>query len=185
MGYALLLVTRQKNTTTIFFFWDKGSNNEADYFTKHFPASYHRVKRSRYVRDKLNIVRDTKTNGCVISFDRDEKKNGGDTSKCIVCGRLQTSGPIKVSKFMTQKIKSENDSTTKTMTRSQRMGAAASRATTLPAGSARNAIKQRKKKQKKPPTFGGRYNTNPSQIGNVQRRAVGSHAPIDTINGML
>ena len=113
------------------------------------------------------------------------KKNGGDTSKCIVCGRLQTSGPIKVSKFMTQKIKSENDSTTKTMTRSQRMGAAASRATTLPAGSARNAIKQRKKKQKKPPTFGGRYNTNSSQIGNVQRRAVGSHAPIDTINGML
>ena len=26
------------------FFWDKGANNEADYFTKHFPASYHRVK---------------------------------------------------------------------------------------------------------------------------------------------
>ena len=31
------------------FFWDKGANNEADYFTKHFPASYHRVKRSRYI----------------------------------------------------------------------------------------------------------------------------------------
>ena len=38
------------------FFWDKGANNEADYFTKHFPASYHRVKRSRYVKDKLNII---------------------------------------------------------------------------------------------------------------------------------
>ena len=36
------------------FFWDKGSNNEADYFTKHFPASYHRIKRSRYIQDKIN-----------------------------------------------------------------------------------------------------------------------------------
>ena len=40
------------------FFWDKGSNNDADYFTKHFPASYHRVKRSRYVQDKINIVKE-------------------------------------------------------------------------------------------------------------------------------
>jgi hypothetical protein len=112
------------------------------------------------------------------------KKNGGDTSKCVVCGRLQSSGPIKVSKFMTQKIKGENEDKMMT-TRSQRIGAAATRATTLPAGSARNAIKQRKKNQKKPATFGGRHNTKPGQIGSVQRRAVGSHAPIDTINGML
>ena len=76
MGYALLLVTRQKNATTIFFFWDKGSKNEVDYFTKHFPALYHRVKRSRYVQDKLNIIRDTKTNGCAISFTGDTKTNG-------------------------------------------------------------------------------------------------------------
>ena len=79
MGYALLLVTRQKTQQQFFFFWDKGSNNEADYFTKHFPASYHRVKRSRYVQDKLNIIRDTKTNGSVITFTRDTKKNGGVT----------------------------------------------------------------------------------------------------------
>jgi len=38
------------------FFWDKGSNNDADYFTKHFAAKYHRVKRPRYVQDKLNII---------------------------------------------------------------------------------------------------------------------------------
>ena len=38
------------------FFWDKGSNNDADYFTKHFPAKYHQVKRPRYVQDKLNII---------------------------------------------------------------------------------------------------------------------------------
>ena len=56
MGYEILLVKGSKNTTTIFFFWDKGSNNDADYFTKHFPAKYHRVKRSRYVQDKLNII---------------------------------------------------------------------------------------------------------------------------------
>ena len=30
------------------FFWDKGSNNDADYFTKHFPAKYHRVKSAMY-----------------------------------------------------------------------------------------------------------------------------------------
>ena len=38
------------------FFLDKGSNNDTEYFTKHFPASYHRVKRSRYVQDKLHII---------------------------------------------------------------------------------------------------------------------------------
>ena len=35
------------------FFWDKGSNNDADYFTKHHPTKYHRHKRSRYVQDKI------------------------------------------------------------------------------------------------------------------------------------
>ena len=34
------------------FFWDKGTNNDADYFTKHHPTKYHRHKRSRYVKDK-------------------------------------------------------------------------------------------------------------------------------------
>ena len=44
------------------FFWDKGSNNDADYFTKHFPAKYHRVKRPRYVQDKLNIIQQWQRN---------------------------------------------------------------------------------------------------------------------------
>ena len=35
------------------FFGDKGSNNNADYHTKHHPTKYHRLMRSRYVRDKL------------------------------------------------------------------------------------------------------------------------------------
>ena len=42
------------------FFWDKGSNNDADYFTKHFPASYHRIKRSSYVQDKISIIQQNK-----------------------------------------------------------------------------------------------------------------------------
>ena len=86
---------------------------------------------------------------------------------------------------MTQKIKGEKglpSSSTKAMTRSERLDAAANRATTLPAGSARNAIKLRKKKNKKPPTFGGRYNGRSGQIGSIQRRAIGTHGPIDSIS---
>ena len=35
------------------FFWDKGSNNNADYHTKHHPTKHHRLMRPRYVQDKL------------------------------------------------------------------------------------------------------------------------------------
>ena len=124
-------------------------------------------------------------NGTPWSCKVCSKKNDEKTNKCIVCGRLQSSGPIKVSKFMTQKIKGEKglpSSSTKAMTRSERLDAAANRATTLPAGSARNAIKLRKKKNKKPPTFGGRYNGRSGQIGSIQRRAIGTHGPIDSIS---
>ena len=39
-------------------YWDKGSNNHADYFTKHHPAKYHQeIRRTRqYVRDKPETV---------------------------------------------------------------------------------------------------------------------------------
>ena len=48
---------RERQTQQQFrFFLDKGSNNDADYFTKHFPTCYHRVKRARYVQDKINII---------------------------------------------------------------------------------------------------------------------------------
>ena len=36
-------------------FWHQGCENDADYFTKHFPAKYHRNIRKRYV---LNMVQD-------------------------------------------------------------------------------------------------------------------------------
>lgn len=30
-------------------YWDKGTNNKADYPTKHFPPTYHRKIRPQYV----------------------------------------------------------------------------------------------------------------------------------------
>ena len=34
-------------------FWCSGKDNEGDYYTKHWPVTYHRNIRSRYVQDKL------------------------------------------------------------------------------------------------------------------------------------
>ena len=34
-------------------FWEKGVNNDADYFTKHHATAHHRAQRAKYVRDKL------------------------------------------------------------------------------------------------------------------------------------
>ena len=50
------------------FFWDKGKNNDADYFTKHHPTIYHRHKRSRYVQDRLpTFPEPCVLRGCVAS----------------------------------------------------------------------------------------------------------------------
>ena len=37
-------------------FWEKGSSNRGDYFTKHHPTIHHRFQRGRYVRDALNML---------------------------------------------------------------------------------------------------------------------------------
>ena len=34
-------------------YWEKGINNDADYFTKHHATSHHRAQRAKYVRDKI------------------------------------------------------------------------------------------------------------------------------------
>ena len=34
----------------ILVYWDKGKNNESDYFTKHFPPSVHRQQQPRYIQ---------------------------------------------------------------------------------------------------------------------------------------
>ena len=33
-------------------YWKKGSENDADYFTKHHPPAHHRLKRSRYLHER-------------------------------------------------------------------------------------------------------------------------------------
>lgn len=37
-------------------FWERGSKNDADYFTKHHPIKYHRTIRPIYVRDMLSTT---------------------------------------------------------------------------------------------------------------------------------
>ena len=39
-------------------FWDKGKDNDADYFTKHHPTSHHRLHRPTYVQDSFKILQD-------------------------------------------------------------------------------------------------------------------------------
>ena len=36
-------------------FWDKGANNDADYFTKHHPPNHHRISRPRYILQGNNV----------------------------------------------------------------------------------------------------------------------------------
>ena len=38
-------------------YWAKGANNFADYFTKHFPSSYHQQIRSTYLLNLLKIIK--------------------------------------------------------------------------------------------------------------------------------
>ena len=38
---------------TLKFFWDKGANNNADYFTKHHSTKHHRTIRKKYLHDKI------------------------------------------------------------------------------------------------------------------------------------
>ena len=33
-------------------YWEKGTKNHADYWTKHHPAIHHRTIRGRYIQDK-------------------------------------------------------------------------------------------------------------------------------------
>jgi hypothetical protein len=45
---------REKQTQNqLKFFWEKGSSNFADYFTKHHPIKHHKIMRSKYVKDKI------------------------------------------------------------------------------------------------------------------------------------
>ena len=45
-------------------FWDKGSNNYSDYFTKHHATIHHHIMRKYYVNDSLEYF---EKNQCYIS----------------------------------------------------------------------------------------------------------------------
>ena len=48
---------RDKEAQRLFqFYWDRGSNNNADYYTKHHPTYHHKSMRNTYVQDKINII---------------------------------------------------------------------------------------------------------------------------------
>ena len=37
-------------------YWDKGDNNQANYYTKHHSTVHHQAKRARYIKDKLHLL---------------------------------------------------------------------------------------------------------------------------------
>jgi len=43
-------------------YWDKGPNNDADYFTKHHPPAHHLVQRPQYVLSAHNAFQNPTTN---------------------------------------------------------------------------------------------------------------------------
>ena len=48
---------RDKQTLeNLLFFWDAGTNNYADYFTKHHPPSHHLAMRPTYILNGHNAV---------------------------------------------------------------------------------------------------------------------------------
>ena len=70
---------RDKMNQRLFnLYWDKGSNNHADYSTKHHPTSYHRATRNIYVHDKVNIMRQ-----CLVSHHNTLLNTLSDVRGCV------------------------------------------------------------------------------------------------------
>ena len=46
----------RKSHTELNIYWDKGSNNAADYFTKHHPPAHHKTERSKYILKNHNMT---------------------------------------------------------------------------------------------------------------------------------
>ena len=45
----------RNNRMHLRIYWDKGSNNDADYFTKHHAPNHHRLMRSKYILKNFNV----------------------------------------------------------------------------------------------------------------------------------
>ena len=37
-------------------FWERGSNNDADYFIKHHTTTYHKKQQPKYILEKYNTI---------------------------------------------------------------------------------------------------------------------------------
>ena len=47
----------ERKTRKMFdFYWDKGTNNHADYFTKHHPPAHHKLQRQQYILKGYNVT---------------------------------------------------------------------------------------------------------------------------------
>ena len=62
-----------------YIYWDKGSNNHGDYWTKHWPATYHQQIRPTYIlkghnlQIQINMITSDKLRGCIeIPIFKDE-----------------------------------------------------------------------------------------------------------------
>ena len=70
---------RDKMNQRLFnIYWDKGSNNHADYFTKHHATTYHRATRNKYIHDKLNMMRQ-----CLVSHHTNLLNTLSDVRGCV------------------------------------------------------------------------------------------------------
>ena len=83
-------------------YWDKGTNKDADYFTKYHPPIYHRQMHPRQIRT-LNLVREIShtiilcegvlnrvpgTQSCIESLNMIQAKPQSMTKKCHTVRRL-------------------------------------------------------------------------------------------------
>ena len=55
LGYAFSLVERQTKKDLLIH-WEPGTNNNADYFTKHHSPTRHKQVRTRYILKGFNII---------------------------------------------------------------------------------------------------------------------------------
>ena len=60
-----------------YVYWDKGTNNHGDYWTKHWPTSYHQqirptyILKGHYLQLQLNMIATDNARGCVRNTIRD------------------------------------------------------------------------------------------------------------------
>eukprot|EP00957_Ditylum_brightwellii_P139935 10663542-Ditylum_brightwellii.AAC.1 len=56
MGYEISLAERKGSQKSLEICWDKGINNDADYYTKHPPPSHQKVTRPWHILKGFNLA---------------------------------------------------------------------------------------------------------------------------------